>query len=141
MKLRYFSLEEFNRASSNPCPEPLIANALEILSVADAVRHVYGNPLRILNGGGYRNPEFNGKVGGKKNSLHLQAMAVDLRPVNNCNDAEILTIKAIVEDLLLRKALPTSSLLGVGVYLNRVDNAAFIHIDVRKGVKARWEDK
>ncbi len=134
-EFRYFTLNEFEKSSSGKVPSQYLENAYEILGIADELRHHYGKPLKILQGGAYRDESFNRKCGGKPSSRHLIAQAIDLRPVNNCNEQEIKLLKDLLEKLLMEKLLPTSSLLGINVYLR--DTASFIHVDARKGVKYR----
>lgn len=139
--LRYFTLDEYKKTSlGDDLPDDLLVDIYEILSIVDEIRHHYGHPLRILIGGAWRSQDANSKIGGSKNSQHIYGRALDLRPVKNCSEQEILNLKALTEKLLYEKKLPTESLLGIGVYLRKENS--FIHIDCRKGVKARWvEDK
>ena len=138
-ELQYFSLDEFEKASSDKVPNQYLDNAYKILSILDVIRHHYGHPLVILAGGGYRNADFNEKLDGAKSSRHLIAQAMDVRPLKSNNFGEIKVIKALTEKLLAEKLLKTESHLGIGIY-DRCEKS-FIHIDCRKGQKARWEGK
>ena len=138
-EFKYFTLEEFEKSSSDKVPTQYLDNAYEILGILDIIRHHYGHPLVILSGGGYRNADFNEKLDGAKSSRHLIAQAMDVRPLKSNNFGEIKVIKALAEKLLKEKSLPTQSELGIGIY-DRGEKS-FIHIDCRKGMKSRWEGK
>ena len=57
-ELTYFTLEEFEKASSDKVPTQYLDNAYEILGILDVIRLHYGHPLVMLSGGGYRNAEL-----------------------------------------------------------------------------------
>ena len=61
-------------------PEALWPNILPTLDAADAIRDLFGAPLRVLSA--YRSAAYNRKVGGAKDSYHLRYMALDLAPVS-----------------------------------------------------------
>lgn len=82
--MKYFTIREFERSSTadkyhimNNVPDDLMDNALFTLSRLDQIREAYGKPIIITSG--YRCPELNKIVGGKKNSQHLRAQAADLK--------------------------------------------------------------
>ena len=61
-------------------PARLWTNILPTLQMADALRELYGKPLRILSG--YRSEAYNKKIGGEPNSFHTRFMAMDLAPMS-----------------------------------------------------------
>lgn len=132
-QFRYFTFNEFEKASSSKVPNDYIDNAYKVLNICDELRHRYGKPLKILQGGAYRDTSFNQKIGGSPKSRHLIAQAMDLRPVNDCNEDQINILKDIAEQL----SLDLNIGLGIGTYLR--DTASFIHIDCRPN-KARWKE-
>nr|CAI9751946.1 endolysin [Herelleviridae sp.]CAI9751959.1 endolysin [uncultured phage] len=80
----HFSKEEFTRSETadrlvidNTLPDDLIETAKYTLSRLEEIRQAYGKPIIITSG--YRCPELNKAVGGKPNSQHLKAEAVDLK--------------------------------------------------------------
>ena len=90
-------------------PVSLWPNILPTLKQADALRHFFGAPLRILSA--YRTPEYNKSIDGASRSFHTKFMALDLTPVKNTPD-EIHRLKGCVEVLIKRGLLDG----GVGRY-------------------------
>lgn len=84
----------------------------------EIIRRACGNrPITILSG--YRTEAHNRKVGGARNSQHVQGRALDLRPPGTMSVSEfyykILTVADEYE----------SKIKGVGLY------PTFVHIDTR----------
>ncbi|HCL58144.1 MAG TPA: hypothetical protein DHW82_14210 [Spirochaetia bacterium] len=75
-------------------------------------KSVVKKPVRLTNL--YRCPSKNQKIGGSKDSAHLEAIAVDMF----CDDLSV--------DELYRKALKSSLFSGLGVY-----EEGFIHADIK----------
>jgi len=119
---RNFSVHEFNCKDGTPVPEALFANVEELARNLQIIRDEIDQPLRILSG--YRSLAHNAKVGGKKNSYHLRAMAADL----TCKTLTPKQLAAVIEKLIADKKIKQG---GIGVY------AGFVHYDIR-GFKARW---
>lgn len=117
-----FTLHEFMCKDGTPVPKNLIANVEELAKNLQVLRDFLGEPLSILSG--YRTPEHNAKVGGKPNSMHLQAMASDL----TCASKSPKQLHTIIEKLIAEKKMKQG---GLGLY------KGFVHYDIR-GHKARW---
>lgn len=84
MRFKYFTLKEFTNSATakahhifNGVPPELMLNANYTLSRLDDIRERYGKPIYITSG--YRCEKLNKLVGGKPNSQHLKAEAVDLK--------------------------------------------------------------
>ena len=58
------------------------------LEMLDKARHLAGIPFHINSG--YRSPDHNRKVGGKKDSAHLKGLAADIHCVDSRSRAYIL---------------------------------------------------
>ena len=104
-------------------PENLWPTILPTLAMADALREMFGEPLRILSA--YRSPAYNVAIGGAKASFHTRFMALDLTPVKD-TPAEIARLKGCAE-ILIKRGILTG---GVGRY------AWGIHIDC--GPRRDW---
>ena len=78
-KVKFFKPEEF---ASPDEPGSGSRMDLEFMERLDTLRALVG-PLRITSG--FRTPEHNAKVGGKKNSAHLKGLAADLA----CEDSRL----------------------------------------------------
>ena len=83
-RFKYFNLDEFTNSTTakkhhidNSLPNELYDNAECLLTHLDRIRERYGKPIYINSG--YRCPKLNKLVGGKPNSQHTKAQAVDLR--------------------------------------------------------------
>lgn len=48
-----------------------------LATVLQSIRDFYGKPIRVTSG--YRNPEYNAKVGGSPTSQHVQGWAADIK--------------------------------------------------------------
>lgn len=78
MKLtKNFTLKELANNQGSPANPQYIISEYSVLfnSLFQIFRDRYGLPIDPTSG--YRQPEYNKKVGGNSNSLHLQACAVD----------------------------------------------------------------
>lgn len=117
-----FTLEEFACKDGTPVPEDLRVNA-ELLAIElQVLRDYLGEPIHVNSA--YRSPEYNKKVGGKKNSYHMKAMAADITTKNKTPRQ----LHAIIEKLIKQKKMKQG---GLGLY------PGFVHYDIR-GAKARW---
>lgn len=117
-----FLLSEFACNDGTPVPEELICNVETLAKNLQVLRDDIGESIHVNSG--YRTPVYNEKVGGKKNSYHLKAMASDVT-------AKSFTPKRLaarIEKLIAEKKMKQG---GLGIY------PGFVHYDVR-GTKARW---
>ena len=117
-----FDLEEFACKDGSHVPFELIPNVQLLASNLQVLRDYLGEVVHVNSG--YRTEVYNEKVGGKKNSYHLKAMAGDLTTKSKTPKQ----LAAIIEKLITEKKMKQG---GLGVY------PGFVHFDVR-GVKARW---
>ena len=133
-QFNYFTEKELLRGWQ--VPEVFLKNIIPTATILDYVRHMYGKPIVITST--YRSPEYNKKVGGVKNSLHLVFNAIDFT-VENKKELRDLYYELDRLDGISNKFtfLPKSTYnFGLGYYGN------FIHFDTRSylGRKApkRW---
>lgn len=117
-----FDLSEFACKDGTPVPAELIPNVELLAKNLQVLRDHLGEAIHVNSG--YRTPAYNAKVGGKKNSYHLKAMAADI----TCKSKTPKQLAAVIEKLIAAKKMKQG---GLGVY------PGFVHYDVR-GVKARW---
>lgn len=105
--MRYFKPEEFKMGveivydKMNP----------DFLEKLDELRHLCNIPLKVNSS--YRSKEYNRRVGGANNSMHLYGRAVDIACINSVTRA-----------IILKNALNMG--LTCGVY------RTWIHIDDRE---------
>ena len=90
------------------------------------IRSAFGKPVRVNSG--YRSPSYNKKIGGVKNSQHVQALAADLAPSSGDAD-DLKRLTAVVHELAPGK-IPNG---GIGTY------STFVHYDMRPTGPARWK--
>lgn len=121
MKIGYFDTKEFESKDGQPSPYGETVVHRELIVLLNAIRSRFKKPI-IVNSG-YRSHEHNAKVGGVKNSTHVQGIAADIRP-EDLKDLEEL--QKIADELNPHG--------GVGFY------NTFVHVDVR-GEKARWDKR
>ena len=117
-----FDLSEFACKDGTPVPNDLIPNVELLAKNLQVLRDHLGEPIHINSG--YRSPAHNAKVGGKKNSYHMKAMAADI----TCKSKTPKQLAAIIEKLIAAKKMKQG---GLGIY------PGFVHYDVR-GSRARW---
>lgn len=117
-----FDLAEFACKDGSHVPFDLIPNVQLLASNLQVLRDYLDEVVHINSG--YRTETYNEKVGGKKNSYHLKAMAGDL----TCKSKTPKQLAAIIEKLIAEKKMRQG---GIGIY------PGFLHYDVR-GTKARW---
>lgn len=89
---------------------------MDLVHKLQVLRNKLGKPIRVTSG--YRNPEYNEKVGGVKNSQHLLGKAADIQ-VDGMDTVELSRHAKMV------------GFNGIGIYKN------FVHVDVRD-VEANW---
>lgn len=101
-------------AHNDLCPESLLENLAEVARLADDLREDFGSPLRVLSA--YRSETYNRAVGGARSSLHLQARALDLAPVNPGRIPEFRALARARFDAGIHRG-------GTGIY------QTFVHLD------------
>jgi uncharacterized protein YcbK (DUF882 family) len=79
---------------------------------------------RVSINSAYRHPNYNKKIGGAPDSMHLRAMAADITVKSKTPKQ----LKAVIEKLIKAKKV---SFGGIGLY------PGFVHVDIRAG-HARW---
>ncbi len=107
-----FKLKEFQCKDGSQ----LVKIDSELLQKLQQLRDLIGKPIMVNSG--YRTPEYNKRVGGAKNSYHMQGKAVDIK----VNGLSISELKANALEVGFN---------GVGVYKN------FLHVDIRR-IKVVW---
>lgn len=117
-----FHLHEFACNDGTPVPDELIPNAKMLAENLQVLRDFLGDPLRINSA--YRTKTHNARVGGKKNSYHMKALAGDLTTKSKSPKQ----LAAVIEKLIAEGKMKQG---GIGVY------PGFTHYDCR-GTKARW---
>jgi len=127
-----FSKHEFETAPSasrlhlpadvNHIPNDKLPHIIELATNLQALRDEIGLPITILSS--YRSPEYNQKVGGVKNSMHMQGKAADIVIAG----LPLPTLHNVIEKLIKIGVMKQG---GLGLY------KSFIHYDVR-GTRARW---
>jgi len=120
-----FSEAELNCNSGAECPYP---DRLRHLAwTLQTIREYYGKPIRVNSG--YRSPEHNAKIGGVRNSQHVQALAADLAPTTGKAE-DLDRLIAVVSGLAATGKIPNG---GIGTY------KTFVHYDMRSSGPARWK--
>ncbi|MGE4345954.1 MAG: YcbK family protein [Flavobacteriaceae bacterium] len=124
MKLtKNFSRQEFDCKDGTIVPRHLLPNLKELAENLQVLREYLGVPVQVT-GSGYRTRTHNKRVGGTKNSLHLEAKAADI-------NAKGLTPKQLYD--VIEKSIAQGKMKqgGLGLY------PTFVHYDIR-GTKTRW---
>jgi uncharacterized protein YcbK (DUF882 family) len=117
-----FSVHEFNSKDGTPVPEELFPNLETLAKNLQVIRDHIGEPLQILSG--YRSPAHNKKVGGKKASYHMKAMAADL----TCKSLTPRKLHTLILTLIKQGKVKNG---GLGLY------PGFVHYDIGPANR-RW---
>lgn len=124
MKLtKNFSRQEFDCKDGTIVPNHLMGHVKELAENLQVLRDQLGVSVTVT-GSGYRTPTHNKKVGGAKNSLHLEAKAADI----NAKGLTPGQLYNVIEKLIAEGKMKQG---GLGLY------PTFVHYDIR-GTKARW---
>jgi uncharacterized protein YcbK (DUF882 family) len=120
-----FSEAELNCNSGAHCPYP---DRLRHLAwTLQTIRNHFGKPIRVNSG--YRDPDYNKRIGGATRSQHVEARAADLTP-SVFSEHELDRLKSVVNELVASGKIPDG---GIGSY------NTFVHYDMRPSGPARWE--
>ena len=125
----HLAWRELGCRDGTPYPERWRRNrALVLARVFERIRLEVGAPIRVNSA--YRTREYNARVGGSRNSQHVEGRALDLAVPG---DLDLSQFRAIV---LPFARWGGSRLRGLGVY------PSFIHIDIRPSPRlVRWQGK
>lgn len=126
----HFSLEEFacHDEEKTPYPKEWIEDRLTPLCQAlEVIRGLFNKPVSILSG--YRTPLHNTKVGGAKNSEHVQGRAADIR----IQGVGVEQLSEKIGQLIQEERIPEG---GLGIY----PHTGFVHYDIR-GLRRRWRGR
>jgi len=96
-----FELSEFNCPDGTRVPYEYLINCYKLAVELQKVRDFIGLPIIVSSG--YRTPQHNKKVGGVEHSLHLKALASDIKvksvpPSNLFKVIDNLIDKKLVQD-------------------------------------------
>jgi uncharacterized protein YcbK (DUF882 family) len=131
--IKYFSVDEITlhrRWDKNILPpKRKLSNIKHTIILADAIRKVWGKPVRVNSG--YRNSEYNKLVGGAPTSEHEQFKALDLSPIDGNIEEFRKVLVAVVTG-----ARAAGFNVGLGLY------DTFCHIDTNasnKNTNRNWD--
>ena len=116
-----FNLSEFNKHNFT-ITDTIFQNIFELAKNLQVLRDEVKKPIKITSG--YRNAEFNKKIGGASQSRHITGEAADLK-IEGYTPKQVA---AIIEKLIAAGKMKQG---GLGIY------STWIHYDVR-GTAARW---
>ena len=117
-----FSLSEFKCKDGTDVPTELMPNVKKLANELQKLRDLLDEPIYINSG--YRTPSYNKKIGGARNSFHVQAKAADI-VVKSLSPKQL---HSKIEYFISQGVL---NFKGIGLY------STFVHVDVRDK-KARW---
>ena len=118
-----FKKSEFDSKDGSEMPKDVLENIQLLAKYVQLIRNEVNVPLTINSG--YRSPSHNAKVGGVKNSYHVQGKASDL-------SSKKITPKQLYDTIikLIKAGIVYNG--GVGLY------DTFVHYDIgEKG--RRWD--
>ncbi len=122
----HFNLEEFRCGDGTPYPAAWVASRLRPLcEQLELIRILCGNRSVTITSG-YRTPEYNRKVGGVKNSQHIEGRAADIK-------IEGMPARTVAQKTLEAVSAKNLGVKGIGSY------ASFTHVDIRPAERlAYW---
>ena len=113
-----FHLQEFACNDGTPVPPELMQNVIRLATNLQVLRNHLGERISINSA--YRHANYNKKIGGAPDSMHLRAMAADITTKSKTPKQ----LKAIIERLIKAKKVNFG---GIGLY------PGFVHVDIRAG--------
>jgi len=116
-----FKLSEFDCHDGTKVPTAYYGNVQQLMNNLQVLRDYLGKPIYVNSG--YRSPAWNKEVGGVGGSMHLRAMAADIR-VPGYSPGQV---KAAILHLISAGSMQDG---GIGLY------PTFVHYDV--GSARRW---
>lgn len=118
-----FKKEEFDSKDGAEMPKDVLENIKMLSKYVQLIRNEIG--VQLVINSGYRSPQHNAKVGGVKNSYHVQGKASDL-------SSSKITPKELYDAIL--KLIADGKIYngGVGLY------NTFVHYDIG-GKGRRWD--
>ncbi len=113
----HLTWKELGCKDGTPYPKKFILDGrvFKLAAVFEDIRGIWNKPITIHSA--YRTPEYNKKIGGARNSQHVQGRALDLAPP-----------KGIKLDDFYNKIKSNASEFGIhglGKY------TTFVHVDIR----------
>jgi uncharacterized protein YcbK (DUF882 family) len=114
---QHLTWKELACKDGTPYPEQfkLDGRIFKLAQVFEDIRAIWGLPIIIDSA--YRSPAHNKKIGGARNSQHVQGRALDLQPPKGITIGQFyITIKNHVDEFGIR---------GLGEYVT------FVHVDIR----------
>ena len=120
-----FYLDEFQCKDLSDIPLEVFDNILELADNMQVIRDILKRPITVNSG--YRSPEYNEKIGGKKGSKHKLGQACDFTVKGLMPNEVAKAVKMLITEMLISQG-------GVGMY------DTFTHYDIR-GTKARWDNR
>lgn len=117
-----FHLAEFSCKDGSPVPADKIPVVQQLANNLQVLRDSIGDALHINSA--YRTPAYNKKIGGVKDSQHIQCKAADITAKNFTPKQLAARIEKLIKDGQMVQG-------GIGVY------KGFVHYDIR-GTAARW---
>lgn len=120
-----FYLDEFQCKDLSDIPLEVFDNILELADNMQVIRDILKRPITVNSG--YRSPEYNDKIGGKKGSKHKLGQACDFTVKGLMPNEVAKAVKMLITEMLISQG-------GVGMY------DTFTHYDIR-GTKARWDNR
>jgi uncharacterized protein YcbK (DUF882 family) len=118
-----FYLSEFQSKDGAAMPKHVLKNVLELSKNLQTIRDYIGVPIHINSA--YRSPDHNKRVGGVKNSKHLQGIAADITAKDYTPRKLSRVIRKLIKEGKIKQG-------GIGLY------NGFVHYDIRN-YRARWD--
>jgi len=121
----HLSWKELACKDGTPYPKEFIKDrrVYRLADIFEDIRYSYSRPIKVVSA--FRTPSWNRKVGGARNSMHMEGRALDLQPPKG------ISVEEFYRDIRFRaKHL---GIMGLGRY------ETFVHIDIRPTQKiAYW---
>jgi uncharacterized protein YcbK (DUF882 family) len=114
---KHLTWKEMACKDGTPYPtEWRVTRAIELAEIFEVIRMSFGSkPIIILSA--YRTPSWNKKIGGARNSQHLEGRALDISPPDGVTASEFYKV--------IKEMAPSLHIHGLGKY------KTFVHIDTR----------
>lgn len=128
--VRFFSAAELVQPAKGVPPQAIWGHIVATALLADRIREEWKGPVKVISG--YRSAAYNAKVGGSKQSMHMEFRAMDITPANG----QIALFAELAQQVVKQERAQ-----GVNVGLGLYDTFCHIDTNAPTGRNRTWDER